>query len=360
MWFSTRLEHWGRVSVTQPLTRVVASNSSAYLLDTGSSKLGWRHLRRLIYFKLSGQVGLCRSNIPSDCKRVLWLYRGIPQLGDALMDLAPRSLLCQAGLTVDLYTEPHIATLFQADTYFSKVIWSHSELNADDYDFAIVPSNKRRSLKDKARFLPKLPWLSMHGFYTGPEFHRAQFAAQRFVDALNLSMDPTDFDAHARQKLAPLSARHTTNARLKLGIAMGGVDPLRTYTRWPEVLQLIIDSFNVELTLLGSDNGLILANTLTKKWPTNINNCVGRTTLQECRALINAQDIFISCDGGLMHLAVTTNTSLISLFQSSVHPSWRLPPNLCSVALQAKTTDVNSIEPKSIIDMVHLLVSTGK
>lgn len=352
MRLSVQLENWACFSVTQPLTTAVASNSDAYLRDTGCSKLGWRHFRRLVYFKLSGQADLCQANIQPEYKRVLWLYRGIPQLGDALMDLAPRSLLCEAGFTVDLYTEPHIAALFHADPYFSKAIGSYSELDAEAYDFVIVPSNKKRSLSDKARFLPKLPWLSMHGFYTGPEFHRARFATQRLVDALNLSIDPADFETHARQKLAPLPAKSKSNRRLKLGIAMGGVDPLRTYSRWREVLQPLMDRPGIELTLLGSDNGLILADTLAKKWPASTYNRVGRTTLQECRALINDQDVFVSCDGGLMHLAVTTSTRLVSLFQSTIQAQWRLPDAFLPDALQSSTADVNAIEPERIIQKV--------
>lgn len=351
---SSLLQRWSRLSVTQPLAQLVDANDEAYLLHTGIQKLGWRHFRRLVYFSLSGQSDLCRPGIPPGSTRCLWLYCGVPQIGDALMDLAPRSLLRQSGVCVDLYTEPHLAALFSSDRYFEKILSSPDDLKNAAYDFVIVQSNKRRSLKIKAKFLPKLPWLSMHGFYTGPEFHRAKFATQRLLEALDMSADTQQFDFHSRQKLSTLTpAGRTSDARLNVAIAVGGVDPRRNYLRWHDVMRLLVQQFDVALTLLGSENGLPVANLLESAWPGTISNRVGRTSLAQCRNLIHEQDVFISCDGGLMHLALTTRAQLVSLFQSSVSPRWRLPDDLLGGAIQSATIDVNAISPESILEKVH-------
>lgn len=353
--FSSLLQRWGKLSVTQPLAQFVDANDEDYLLHTGIKKLGWRHFRRLVYFRLSGQCDLCRPSIPPGSIRCLWLYCGVPQIGDALMDLAPRSLLQQSGIRVDLYTEPHLATLFATDRYFEKIWSSPDDLKSAAYDFVIVPSNKRRSLKIKAKYLPLLPWLSMQGFYTGPEFHRAKFATQRLLEALAMTADTQQFNFHSRQKLSTLPSAGRANdvRRLKLAIAVGGVDPRREYLRWHDVVRLLVRQFDVSLTLLGSENGSQAGKDIESAWPGKISNQVGRTSLAQCRNLINEQDVFISCDGGLMHLALTTSAHLVSLFQSSVSPRWRLPDDLLGGAIQSATIDVNAISPESILEKVH-------
>ena len=80
------LEHLARQSITQPITQTVAGNSEAYLYDTGIQKLGWRSFRRQLAVTLMGQNSHYCHTASQKWKRGLWLYDGIPQIGDALMD----------------------------------------------------------------------------------------------------------------------------------------------------------------------------------------------------------------------------------------------------------------------------------
>lgn len=352
-----RLSEQAKLSVTQPLSRPVNANDAAYLAHTGFRKLGWRQVRRAIYFRLSGQEKYCKARISADWKRGLWFYKGIPQLGDALMDLAPRCLLAEQGLTMDLYTDPHLATMFADDPWLHRVFSDAEDVRLKNYDFVIVPSFKRRSLGEKIVLLPDTPWISMHGFYTGPEFHRGEFAAQRLADGLGLTRSMTELAQHSKQKLKPLPRTESAPAaRIKLAIALGGVDPLRTYQKWLALAKAISEIAIIDITLLGSENALDEAQAFECQWAGGLHNAVNKTDLGQCRQLINAQDIVIACDGGLMHLTVTTQTKMVSLFTSTVQPDWRLPVDRLDSALKSNTDDVNGIAPSDIADLVKRLI----
>ncbi len=348
-----RLREQARLSVTQPLSRPVSSNDEAYLADVGERKLGWRQVRRAIYFKFSGQEKYCQPRILPSWKRGLWLYKGIPQIGDALMDLAPRSLLARHGVTIDLYTDKHIAALFAGDPWFGNVLRDDDAVQRENYDFVIVPSFKRRSLKEKIRLMAKTPWISMHGFYTGPEFHRGEFATRRLLDLLHQDTSVDEFAQHSRQKLIALDRRERhEDAVIKLAFAVGGVDPLRTYERWLEVANQLGQHAPLQITLIGSENGRDAAGSFERQWNGPVRNQVGKTGLGECRSLIDRQDVMIACDGGLMHLGVTTDTDVVSLFTASVDPHWRLPPDRVSTSLQSRDRGVNAIDPADIVRIV--------
>ena len=353
------LERWGIFSATQPVSIPVNANSEPYVAETGVHKLGWRHFRRLVYFFFSGQSASLRETFDPTWRRGLWLYRGVPQIGDALMDLAPRSYLAELGLSMDLCTEPHLALLFSGDPFFDKV-FTPETLGTVAYDFVIVQSHKSRSLRDKRRFFKKLPWVSVHGFFTGPEFHRAEFATRRLTDLTGHALAQDDFFRHARQKLKPLPAKPPSSPdlparQLAVAFALGGVDPLRTYTRWVELATLLAGRVDVKITLLGSANAVAEARDFIERFPQPTLNLVNQTSLEECRIAMQKQDVVIACDGGLMHLAVTTETALVSLFHEGVTAAWRLPPDLIGTSLQSPTADVSAIEPGQIIDVVMKL-----
>lgn len=341
------------LSVTQPLSRPVHSNDREYLASTAVAKLGWRHWRREIYYKLSGQTRFCNEHIPAHWKRGLWLYKGIPQIGDALMDLAPRSLLLQHGIVMDLISDNHICELFADDPWFNQVLSSDNPINATHYDFVIVPSYKRRSLGQKTGVLTKLPWVAMNGFYTGPEFNRGDFAAQRLSDALNAELNPEQLAVHARQKLRPLekvtagSLQPDTSKR-RVAFAIGGVDPKRTYTHWSDVAERLSRNASLHITLLGSTDALDAAHQFEQNYQGQVVNQVGRTNLAQCRELIHQQHLLLACDSGLMHLGLTTTTPVLSLFNRSVSPLWRLPPGEQIHALQSPGDAVDDIDAAEV------------
>ncbi len=345
------------ISVTQPLSRSVTSNNESYIEKVGYPKLGWRYFRRAMVFGVSGQGRYLRDKIDPTWKRGLWLYKGVPQIGDSLMDLAPRSLFQQQGLEVDLYTDPHLAQLYSDDPWFHRVLDNPHEIANQRYDFVIVPSHKNRSLRHKSRLLPALPWVSMHGFYTGPDFHRARFATQRLLDLLDQELPPSEFALHEAQKLCPLpTLSEARSAGRKVAIALGGVNAPRTYRHWPTLASALKTHLgNLDVTLVGSANAEAWAQAFIDKcegmFP--ISNRVNQTSLTECRALIQEQELFLAADGGLMHLGATTSTQMVSLFDGEISPLWQLSMPHLQFALQSATADVNDVPMAAVIAMVH-------
>jgi len=346
-------------SVQQPLSQPVPSNEADYLAHNSWRRLGWRNARRHMRYRLSGQARWLKQSINPRWRRGLWLYQGVPQIGDALMDLAPRSLLHAQGLELDLLTHPHLAELFQADPWFNRVMAS---LKQDaDYDFVILPSHKHRSLSAKRGPLAHLPWLSMHGFYTGPEFQRAQFATQRVADWLGLRLDESAFAWHAQQKLgASASPRPALGAKTQVALALGGVDPLRTYPHWPQVALALLQGGVREISLFGSDNGQPAAQHLLARVgaAAQVHNHVGRTTLTACRQLLCDQHALVSGDGGLMHMGLALGLPVVGLFNAAVQAQWRLPASALPYALQSQMPGLDTLAPQRVADTLLSLLAT--
>jgi ADP-heptose:LPS heptosyltransferase len=337
----------GLSSVQQPVSIPVAGNTKAYLEEIGINKLGWRAFRRELVYRWSQQDQFRIDKIPRQSKRGLWMYFGVPQIGDALMDLAPRSIFRELGVEIDLLVEPPLAQLFEGDAWFSKVLPNEHAALENSYDFVIVPSYKNRSLGPKAKLLPQSRWTSLHERFTGPEFHRARFATQRLVDLFGLQTDETSFSFHAKQKIRYETNEHATSL-LKpctVALALGGVDAYRTYEQWVEVVNLLVQDGWKNFLLLGSPNGRPAAEAICASGPksSNMLNMVGQTNLRQCHFLLSQSKFAIAADGGLMHLAVAANTPVVSLFQSTVHPQWRLPSEWIGAAIQSTTSRVNDI-----------------
>lgn len=352
-----------RESVTQPISNPVASNASAYLGAVGEQRLGWRAFRREVVYRLSGQERYRIDRLREGYRRGLWMYYGVPQIGDALMDLAPRSLFPDAGLAVDLITHPHLTELFLGDPWFANVLADPSAISDAAYDFVIVPSHKHRSLKMKQRHLPRHPWFSMHGRFTGPEFHRAEFAARRLADFLRLALGPDAIARHARQKLANEDAADGTAAAPPyspnaVALAVGGVREARTYSRWLDVVRQLAPTGIDTFVLLGSENGRLAAREiLARSGPSvHIHDHVGATSLKECHRLLSHCALAIAADGGLMHLAIAAGRPVVSLFQSGIQPQWRLPPADVELAIQSGTPNVSDIAPEKIAEVARRIL----
>jgi heptosyltransferase-2 len=339
----------------------VGNNASEYLKESGLSKLGWRAWRRHLLYCLSGQERYRIEHPPATGRRVLWLYWGIPQIGDALMDLAPRSLLTEMGFSVDLYTHDHLRDLFLEDAWFTRVISDASMIDQKSYDFAIIPSNKHRSLQAKIENLPHTPWLSLHGDFTGPEFQRADFSTQRLIDFLGCTVTSSEFSRHARQKLKPVQEISNKCSRTyhevhTIALAIGGVDALRVYQNFSQVITGLIKEGYQNYILVGGCNGNSMAEDILQRHchEAKIVNHVGKTSLHDCHSLLSGCHAIIAADGGIMHLATTTNRPVISLFQSTVAPQWRLPSVELSTAIQSRTSDVNDIPHQEVISTALL------
>ena len=350
------LMHEAVDSVRPPISGSIDTNAEQYLLEKGVKKLGWRAFRRLMAYRLSGQKRYLENNIDrSVWKRCLWLYYDIPQIGDALMDLAPRSMLHDAGISIDLYTHPHLAALFEGDVFFNSVQTDPAGIHSDAYDFVITSTFKWRSLRHKVFYAYKLPWVSIFEKFSGPELNRSLCSAKRIAELLDESPSPSEMEFHACQKLVyEKDSEPQPRYARSVVLAIGGVDPARTYQGWRDVATGLKGLGVERVVLLGTptDSGNLDEILSTQDASFEVHDYVGKTTLKECRELMRQSSAIIAADGGLMHLAITCNRPVIGLFNRAIDPKWRLPGHLVGAAIQSRTKDVNDIPCSAIIDAI--------
>ena len=338
---------------------VGAVTAEEYLCEMGFKRLGWRALRRDFIFAISGQKKFEIKTLAPIGKRGLWLYFGEGQIGDALMDLAPRSLLKDHRFRIDLLTDKNISQLFKDDPWFETVTDDISMLSDVNYDFAIVLSNKRRSIKIKRKYFNKLPWVSILESFSGPDFHRAGYATQRLSDLLDVKLNSKDFTRHSNQKLIQKNKfisfeNQTQQKKSTIALCIGGVDPLRTFTRWIALISVLINFSEFEFLLIGSSNGINEANLIIQNFEKiiSIKNFVGKCSILQSHDLFSYADIAICPDGGLMHLCATTTTPMIALFGCSISPEWRLPIRSGVTFISSLTEDINDISLELISNKI--------
>lgn len=370
----------------QPLSQAVPDDAG-FAHRKSLASLLVRSLRRRLQLRLSSQQALRHERLQPGWTRLLWLHQGMPQIGDALMDLAPRSLLVEAGYQVDLLAPPHLAALFADDPWFGRVLAlppaagakpayaayaahaanaANAAPAAQDYDAVILLSDDRRSLQFKRQHLAGLPWLSMHGLYNGPDFHRARFSAQRHADWLGLHLPAAALAHHARQKLAlaPAAAQwaqQQTSASGAVLLALGGVVAERSYSHWPAVVAALRPLGLRQWVLVGSANGRSAADAVraAAQPGDQVLDLVGRTSLQQVHALAAQARAVLGCDGGLMHLALCTQTPVLGLFSADIQPAWRLPVGQEGHSLQAPTRNISSLDPAQVAKALQRLLASA-
>ncbi len=349
-------------SVTQPLSRPVPGEMpEAYLDGAGRARSARRAAWRRLAFLMSGQDSFKLDRIPAGAGRVLWIYFGEDQIGDALMDLAPRSLLAETGIKADLWTTSTLAALFDGDPWFQRVGSEATDFVGVQYDCAIVLSNKRRPLAQKMRHFRTMPWVSLHESFTGPNFHRGALAAQRLADLLGLPVGDTELQRHARQKLRPLQTQDRLQvAGTGIALVVGGVRSDRVYGHWSAVIRELVAAGQKQFALVGSANGMDEASRLvaTASQEARIDDLTGRLSLSGTRAAIDACAVVACPDGGLMHLALTTRAKLVPLFSAQIAPAWRLPATMTN-ALQAPANGVQGIPSPNVTRAILAALSSA-
>jgi heptosyltransferase-2 len=344
-----------RLGATQPLREPVASDDAHFLASKGRLRVASRTLQRMAALHASGQQPLLRPAIAPGWGRALWIHEEAPQIGDALMDLAPRSLLAERGIEVDLFAAPAIARLFQGDRWLAHSFSDPAALQPGAHDFVIATSHAAASLAVKRARLPRLPWVSLKGYYGAYDYHRSAFVARRLADLMQQPLDADALRLHARQKLgvtasSPLPPRQA--GELRIAIAVGGVRDERRYRHWPEVVRSLLDAgLRPTLVLLGSLNGRADAAEIASAVGRDmtVRDLVARIDLHTTRAAIDASHLLLCADGGLMHLGLTTATPMLALFTSNIDPAWRLPPDFEGAWLRSATEQVSTIGASDVV-----------
>ncbi len=360
-WFTRWINLQGLEVVTQPLSLPVPGMQEDYIRTEGLNKLGWRLIRRKAYLVFSGQLDLLREKADPRWKKGLWIYFRTAQIGDSLMDLAARNFFVRHGCSVDLLCHDSLTHLFHDDEWFHTITSNADSLNPNDYDFVIVQSVHHRALKDKVKYFKSKPWLCMQGYYDVPDFARGPWGAQRLMDFWMVS-DRSEIVELGTQKLARRNQVPIKKKSIPLTIVLGGMDPVRTYPYWHEVLSQLAKSVQCEVTLIGIGESATLASQEIEQLNLNlsITNFVNKLSLQDCIDVLAQTQVLLVADGGAMHLAVTVHVpSMVSLFIKGIPPLLRIPEAYHENTLVSATGFVRDIDVQKIVERTFLALTNS-
>ncbi|MDR3370197.1 glycosyltransferase family 9 protein [Rhodoferax sp.] len=358
--FKDWLENQGKLIVTQPLSHAVPALSD-YAQTEGLAHLGKRLLARKLYLFLTGQGKLRRTVTDKQWTHGLWIYERTAQIGDSLMDLAARSLFSEFGCEVDLLCKQNLGPLYQKDPWFRHIFTAPEQALGDKYDFVIIQSIHHRSLKHKIRFFKSLPWVCIQEFYDVPDFSRAQWGAQRISDLW--TKQQIQLEWHGKQKIHYDACKQQSRKEgLRIVLALGGVDSVRTYQSWSQVVSGLSDDMRHHITLTGTGE---IAQLQAQKIMQNnsyldIENKVNQTSLDDIKTIFACCDMLVCADGGLMHLGVACDVKIIlGLFIERIPPAYRLPRDYHDMALVSPTGSVNDIEASHVVNKLRQLMSAS-
>jgi heptosyltransferase-2 len=341
---------------TPPFAQQLPSNAAHYAATASRRAILWRRLRRWLWLAVNGQTGLERTRIVPADRRILWIHAGMPQIGDSLMDLACRDLL--KDREVDLLIDAHLVPLYAHDDVFRHVGSDAAEAARRDYELVIVLGLSAQNLRAKLRHFRKLPWVSLHRYYTSTEFHRTLFAYYRLDQLLGGKADETAVPKQLRPHMIPGAAAVAAVAALGLParfmvVVVGGVSVSRTYTRWGAVVAAIRARGVAEpIVLLGAANGRGARDEIVAAASNApLIDAVDRHSLPEVYEIVRRSSLVVCTDGGLLHIANAAEVPTISLFNERIDPSFRLTPANRSIALYI-ATKVSDIAPDAVADAV--------
>ncbi|GAB4566199.1 MAG: hypothetical protein Tsb007_38550 [Rhizobacter sp.] len=325
------LQCYAEETWTPPFPQSLPSSAEEYARQVSPWKAARRRALRSLNLRWHGQTPQLRTHIdPAVHRRLLWIHHGTPQVGDSLTDLAARELLKGKFERVDLLTDAHLLQLYRADEVFTLVGATPAELPGP-YDLILLHSASSRSVRDKLAHYRNVPFVHVHGFYTGPELNRTLFGYYRIAQLLRSSLSEQEIERTACPSMRASAAEEAAVAKLNLPqgpivMAIGGVRDWCTYQQWPQVLRGLHEAgVTRPMVLIGSDNGLAMRDQImaTNTGLTLIDR-VAQHTLGEVQALMRHSALVVCADGGLLHLAHTARVPVVTLFAGISEPRFRL------------------------------------
>lgn len=292
---------------------------------------------------LTGQKGFQRERIPDGPVKLLWFYDW-NTLGDSIMDLSQRFSFPER-IRLDICMPSGPAEIFAGDTRFNQ-IYTRIQDCPDDYDFILLHDISSTSIRVKlTRYFFK-PWASMINHQQGEQYARVNFTAARLSQLLNLPLEPI------RPMVPPPRGEYAKPNRIC--VALGGGDPRRRYTLWPEVLQLVAEKLGPEMaprfTLIGSgEPAQEDLNGFSQSFLENYADvALDLPSLTALKTSVAHCAYFLGCDSGIMHLAEALNKPGVALF-GHIRPEWRLLP-LSRLIPGFDSKTVNNIKPDWIAE----------
>ncbi|WP_374621178.1 glycosyltransferase family 9 protein [Pandoraea sp.] len=352
-------------ALTEPSTRIpyawVYHEPDVFMQRTSSLSVAKKYLHRRLRLALSGQSSREVRHVAPGA-RVLWIYGGKASVGDAVMDMSGRALLRGREGPVDLLITPGLKSVFEGDDIFRRVYDDPANVKPGEYDVVVLQEFNYPTLRLKRTYFPSLPFACLFRFFHGPDRNQTQFSLAAVNDVFSLGLASDALFARAkpylRQEctLPEAVAEHLPPGPF-LALAMGGVEPRRTYAHWREFLQAYDIAYRPGMpsgiVLLGSGNGADAAGALmqAKFIHLQLTSYVGQLTLRDAKRVIANAALFVGADGGLMHVAHTTATPSVTLFAKAEPPYLRLTPGCQSTPLQTDS-DVSAVDPAVLVETV--------
>lgn len=354
---------WTQTAVTRS-TQIpfdgVPHEPDVYLAHTSRLTIAKKYLHKAALLKLYGQPPLELHRLDRS-QRILWIYAR-RNFGDATMDMAGRALLKGLGYRLDLLTLPALHKLFEEDDVFGHVYSNPADIDASQYDAILLQEFNLPSIRLKARHFRRMPFACLFQFFNGPDRNQTCFSFASVNALFALGHSASELQRLSKPYLATSAATRDSVQPLVpaepfIALATGGIDPNRTYHRWPALLELLerCDDPRIPRTvvLLGSDNGLDIARELCARQTqrVTITSLVGKLAFLQAREVVARAALFVGADGGLMHVAHTTDTPSVSLFSHREPPRLRLTDACHSIGLQ-QHGNVDTIAPEAIMDAI--------
>jgi len=369
MYLPKRIKNYlrGIVALVTSIPYEAVAYNQDRLYDESKIVLLRKYFHKFILLKFFGMLSLERKPAPTD--RILWLFSGkdhfsYRSIGDSIMDLSGRALLKASGRKVDLLTFHNLAELFSQDDVFERIYTNINQIDVGQYDHILFTIYTPRSIRLKIQYFYSKTFSSLWKYLQiNGQYNQITYSYAAINDLFNVGLTDDEINQIAKPYLI---TNQTTKKIVKsldiadpyIVISVGGMDNSRTYEQWPEVLRLMDlkqEIFKIKKVLLvGSGNGLEMANTLTnEKYETiEIVSYVNELPILQVAELINQATIFVGTDGGLMHVAHSTNTPTVTLFTTNVDPRYRLTQSCHSFSIQSRR-DVNKIAPVDIISEIE-------
>ena len=328
----------------------------------------WRKLRPGVALWRYGQRALQCEVIEANHQRILWIYKGVPQVGDALMDLSSRVLLKERGITLDLYTDSHLHRLFQADDVFARVFSDAADARPDGYDLVMLDSFKWRCIEEKVRHFRRVPFATMRGYFSGPEFNRTLFSFFRMNQLLRIGVPSAEVQCSAVPHLCAAPADRECVEKLEIAagavaFALGGASPGRTYLHWDKVIRDLLHKKHLpQIVLLGSSNAVSMRDKIVetvKPYGVQVIDCVDRYTLTQTFAIVGKCRMAACADGGLLHIANAAQVQTVSLFDRHVSPDMRLTAANHSLAQQS-SGQISDIPQAKVVEAIAAALSRAQ
>jgi ADP-heptose:LPS heptosyltransferase len=307
-----------KMTYTLPFKFAIPNAINNYIKKRSFIGSRLKFIKRCLYLKYKRQILLEINNISSHHQKILWINISAPSLGDSLMDLSSRQLL--ENRKIDLFTHKKNASIYLYDYFFSSVFSDFSEIGNRKYDLVIMDSFSTRSVFTKSKIALTTPFVSMFGHFNGPEVNRVLFSFHQMNNLLGSKLDENYLNKIAKTSmfLSPNDKQIISNLSLPsafISVVIGGEWDFRTFNNWDKVIEKLIE-FDpmMPIILLGSSNGFISANNISKMHSSNkVINYVSKYTFCQTAEIINQSKLVFCCDGGLMHVANAFGTPSIAL-----------------------------------------------